>query len=148
MSTFIRRTCFLALAILVTAVGSNAQANGHGGGWGHHHHGGHTHWSVGVGVGFGYWPYAPWGYWPGYYPYPYGWAPGYPMAEQPMVVDAPPSSPPPAYTPRQGQSAEEVELDQRLCDREAMASPAAMADASIFHRIVLVCMENRGYTVH
>jgi hypothetical protein len=28
-----------------------------------------------------------------------------------------------------------------------MAQPAAMAEAGIFHRVVLVCMENRGYTV-
>jgi hypothetical protein len=158
MSTFFQRTFFIALATCVAAVAFDAHAGGgHGGGghgghggWGHG--GGHTHWSVGVGIGFGYWPYyGPWGYWPGYYPYgyyPYGWAPGYAVAGQPVAADAPPSAPEPSFTPNAGQNAAQYELDRRLCDREAMASPAAMADASIFHRVVLVCMENRGYTVH
>ena len=158
MSTLMHRTLVHTLATLVAAVAFNAQAGGgghgghggHGGGWGHSHGGGHTHWSVGVGVGFGYWPY--WGgyypgyYYPGYY-YPSGWAPGY-AVDQPAYADPPLTAPAPAYTPRGGQSAAQLEADQRLCDREAMASPAAMADASIFHRIVLVCMENRGYAVH
>jgi hypothetical protein len=149
MSTIIFR--ILALVLFVVATGSDAQAAparanvGVGVGVGHHHHHhGHWRWGVGVGVGFGVWPYA-------YPAYPYGWTPGYVVVEPPVAYErrviAEPALPAPVFTPKSGQSPTQLEADRRQCDREAMASPAAMADATVFHRIVLVCMENRGYTV-
>ena len=37
--------------------------------------------------------------------------------------------------------------DRRECNRWATTQPGAMADASIFQRATLACMEGRGYTV-
>lgn len=145
MSTLTHRTLALALAAFLAAVSGGAQANRNGGhvgvGVGHHHHH-HGHVGVGFGFGVGLWPYG--------YPY-YGWAPGYVVVEQPPLVVERPMAPPvpaPTFAPKRGQDAMQMEADRRQCDREAMGQPAAMADASLFHRMVLVCMENRGYTVH
>jgi len=152
MSTIVFR--ILALLVFVAAASVDAQAapggvnvgvgvgvrGGH-----HHHHHGRGGW--GWGVGFGFWPYA-------YPAYPYGWAPGYVVVDPPvayerrMIPDAvAPIAPAPVFSPKSGQSPAQTEADRRQCDREAMASPAAMSDATVFHRIVLVCMENRGYAV-
>ncbi|MFL6665158.1 MAG: hypothetical protein ACJ8G7_23560 [Rhizobacter sp.] len=147
MSTLFLRAAALGLAALLVGAGVDARANSvgvggavHVGGGHHHHH--HGHWGFGVGVGFGPW-------------YPYGWYPGVVVVDPPvayerrMIPDAVPSVsiPAPVFTPKNGQSAAQTEADRRQCDREAMAQPAAMAEAGIFHRVVLVCMENHGYTV-
>ena len=53
----------------------------------------------------------------------------------------------PIFYPRNGQSAEATESDRRECNRWATTQRGAMADASIFQRATLACMEGRGYTV-
>ena len=57
--------------------------------------------------------------------------------------EAPPE---PIFYPRQGQSAAQVEADRQECNRWATTQPAAMADASVFHRATLACMDAHGYT--
>jgi hypothetical protein len=52
----------------------------------------------------------------------------------------------PIFYPRNGQSAEATESDRRECNRWATTQRGAMADASIFQRATLACMEGRGYT--
>jgi hypothetical protein len=150
------RTLVLALAALFASAGvADAQGRhgGRGGGYGHYHggHGGHG-WGhgarvwggVGLGIGLGAWYLgAPW-YYPGYVvgvP-----APVYEIASPPP---APPvrAAPDPVVYPRNGQSAGQTEADRQACDRWAMTQPSAMADASVFHRATLACMEGRGYTV-
>jgi hypothetical protein len=120
---------------------------------------------VGVGVGIGaighyggY--YAPY-YAPYYGPYYRGYyydapvvvAPGYPTAQAGAL---PPTGQPvpqasaaadPIFYPKNGQSAEATESDRRECNRWATTQRGAMADASIFQRATLACMEGRGYTV-
>ena len=61
-----------------------------------------------------------------------------PMAERPAD---------PVIYPSRGQSAEQTEADRQECNRWATTQPAAMADASVFHRATLACLEGRGYTV-
>jgi hypothetical protein len=71
---------------------------------------------------------------------------------------APPAAPPqgtpvpsrhadPVIYPSQGQSPEQTEADRQACNRWATTQPAAMADASVFQRATLACLEGRGYTV-
>jgi hypothetical protein len=110
--------------------------------------------------GYGYRPY--WGgvglgvtiAAPLYYPYRYGpyydggWvapAPA-PLVYAQPVPPAAPVAPAPTLAPRNGQSAAQTEIDRRACDRWAVSQPAAMADAQVFHRITLACMDARGYT--
>jgi hypothetical protein len=83
-----------------------------------------------------------------------------------VYVDPPPAPPPPrsggqpvppavmserpvdpVIYPSRGQSPEQTEADRQDCNRWATTQPAAMADASVFHRATLACLEGRGYTV-
>jgi hypothetical protein len=150
----IARTFIIVLATLTLAAGS-AQANGrHGGHRGGHHHGHHGHWgpglfwgTVGLGVGLGISRHY------------YGpqWHPGYVVVEPPPYAyyeSPPPMRPPvtmrapdPVFYPRDGQSAAQTEADRQACNRWAITQRSAMADASVFHRATLACMEGRGYTV-
>lgn len=67
--------------------------------------------------------------------------------EGPPPVKLPPSRPDPVIYPRNGQSAEQTEFDRQDCNRWATTQPAALADASVFHRAVEACMDGRGYTL-
>jgi hypothetical protein len=162
MSNLLHRTLGLLLAALAATAALDAQANssggrggghwsgGHGhwnGGHGHWNGGGHSHvhWGIGVGIGFG-----------GYWPYTATRLRLLPVRVGARVLLRPAAgrdrqpgagAPAPMFTPRNGQSAVQLEADHRQCDRDAMGFPAAMADASVFHRVVLVCMENRGYAI-
>jgi len=111
--------------------------SGPGNGHGHWHH--HSHWGWGVGIGFGFGPY----YAPGWYPAP--------VVMVPQVIDEPlppvNMPPEPVIEPRQGQSAAQVEADRQACNRWATTQANAMADATVFHRMTLSCMEGRGYSV-
>ena len=114
--------------------------SGYYGGW----YGGYRPYWGGVGVAVAA---------PLYYPYSYGpyydgsWVanPAPSLYARP-VPPAPPMAPAPTITPRNGQSAEQAEIDRRDCDRWALSQPAAMADAQVFHRITLACMDARGYS--
>ncbi|MBW8828393.1 MAG: hypothetical protein JF606_02960 [Burkholderiales bacterium] len=55
--------------------------------------------------------------------------------------------PDPIFYPRNGQSSEQIEADRQSCNRWAATQSNAMADAGVFHRATLACMEGRGYTV-
>lgn len=66
-----------------------------------------------------------------------------PMA-QPVYVPARPAA---VVYPRNGQSYQQQEFDQRECNGWATTQQAAMADASVFHRAVEACMDGRGYTM-
>ncbi len=72
-----------------------------------------------------------------------------PEAAQPVAEPLPrePSRADPVIEPRRGQSAAQTEADRRECNRLATTQPAALADAVVFHQVVLACMEERGYTV-
>jgi hypothetical protein len=63
--------------------------------------------------------------------------------EQPAAKAAPD----PVIYPRNGQNPQQTEADRQDCNRWATTQPAAMADASVFHRAVLACMDGRGYTL-
>ena len=151
------KTTFAAIACTAALLGLHtppAEAGGgyHGrvvvgsGGYGHWHGHGHRHWGgVGLGIAIG----AP-------LFYPYGYAPydgAVLVAPAPLVYAEPvPAAPPmarpaPVLTPRHGQSAAQMEADRRECDRWAVTQPAAMADAEVFHRATLACMDGRGYAV-
>ena len=118
--------------------GPRGYYRGGGYGWG---------WGWGVGLGLGLVAATPWL-----------------LAQQPVVtvVQAPPppvtvvqqapapmmsGRPEPVIYPRNGQSAQQTEADRQECNRWATTQPAAMADASIFHRAVEACMDGRGYTL-
>jgi hypothetical protein len=164
---------FAAAALAAAPVAASA-AGGHGGGGGGHWGGGGGHWSgggghwggggwhghgggwggVSIGVGFGspwYYPYYPYyGYAPYYYPGYVVASPAYPVAAAPgdtVVSTSPQAAPEPVVYPRNGQSAEQTEADQRDCNRWATSQPRAMADASVFQRATIACLEGRGYTV-
>lgn len=114
---------------------------------------------VGFGLGLGAVGYYGSGWGPyGYVPYAYDSyyydavppvivSPGAagPVAIQPAPVAS--RSPDPIFYPNQGQSAATTESDRRDCNRWATTQSGAMADASIFQRATLACMEGRGYTV-
>lgn len=130
----------------------------HGGGWGR---GGWNHrgrsWGglglglgIGIGIGAGSYYYgAP------YYEYGAPWYPGYVVTVPPPVYEVAPvpaeplvkAPPDPVIYPRNGQSAAQTETDRQDCNRWATTQPGAMADASVFQRAALACMEGRGYTV-
>lgn len=123
-------------------------------------HGRHGRWWGGVSIGIGLPLYVgPYG---GAYGGPYGgpWV-GYPapvvVAPAPVVYAEPPTPPaPPApvakaqpdpiFYPRQGQGAAQLEADRQECNRWATTQPSALADASVFHRATLACMDGRGYS--
>ena len=65
----------------------------------------------------------------------------------PAPVYVAPSRSAPVIYPRNGQSAGQLEADQRDCNRWATTQQAAMADASVFNRAVEACMDGRGYTL-
>ena len=153
------RTCVLALAAFAACTAplqAEARPGGHGGGhfsrghggWGHGGGWGHSgrFWGgIGLGVGLGALYYgSPW--YPGYVvaapaPYYYDYDDIAPSAP---VTRAPPD---PVIYPRNGQGAAQTESDRRACDRWAMTQPNAMADASVFQRATLACMDGRGYTM-
>ena len=125
---------------------------------------------VGLGLGLGAVGYyggawAPYGYAPSYYvdgpvydSYSYGAvapvvvAPGEfvpidPAARAGQAVPPIARAPDPIFYPNKGQSAATTENERRDCNRWATTQSGAMADASIFQRATLACMEGRGYTV-
>jgi len=134
----------------------------HGGRGGHggHHHGGYPYWRGGLYLG---------AVWPGYgygYGYPYGYGYGWPspwVAAPPLVVESAPivaegqkpapvynndhAAPDPVIYPRNGQSAEQQEIDHRECNRWATTQRNAVNDGSVFQRAVFACLDGRGYTV-
>ena len=145
-----RSVCLLALATTVLAVLPDpADAHGRR----------HRWWggvSIGIGVPLYYGTYA----YPA--PYAYGYAPVYPAyttypgyvvstlppapAYQPVPPAPVPAAPEPIFYPRKGQNAAQAEADRQACNRWATTQRDAMADASVFHRAVLACMDGRGYT--
>jgi hypothetical protein len=70
-----------------------------------------------------------------------------PPAPLPAPVYAAPARPAPVIYPRHGQGNVQLEQDSRDCNRWATTQPAAMADATVFHRAVEACMDGRGYTL-
>lgn len=143
-----RTVCLLALATTVLAVLPDSAAA----------HGRRGRWWGGVSIGIGVPLYGGYAYpaYPGYVAYPYGYPyayPGYVVASPPPVSYQPvpaappaPAAPDPIFYPRQGQGAAQTEADRQACNRWAMTQRDAMADASVFHRATLACMEGRGYT--
>ena len=127
----------LAFAPVAARAAGTAAHFHHGSGSGHWHH--HPHWGWGVGFGFGFGPY----YAPGWYPAP--------VVVVPEVIVEPSAPvaivPEPVIEPRQGQSAAQTEADRQACNRWATTQANAMADATVFHRMTLSCMEARGYSV-
>lgn len=107
-------------------------------------HGGR--WSLGLSFSSGpYWgdPYwgRPWGW-------PYGYGPAYaPRSWQAPPAPVRPAAPPAVAQPRQGQGGAQAEADWQACNRAAVATPAAMADAAAFQATVAACMDARGYTL-
>lgn len=69
------------------------------------------------------------------------------VTEPPPMVPTAPARPDPVINPRNGQNAQQTEFDRQDCNRWATTQPAALADASVFHRAVEACMDGRGYTV-
>lgn len=128
-------TCLVLIAAAALAT-DPAQAHGRPGRW----------WG-GVSIGIG----VPLYIGPGYYQ-PWYVAPAPVVVAPPPVsaVEAPapaaPRAPDPIFYPRQGQNAAQLEADRQECNRWATTQPAAMADASVFHRATLACMDGRGYT--
>jgi hypothetical protein len=155
MRAFLRTSALAiaALAIVATPLAADARPGGRGGSYHHGHHGhhgwGHGYFWGGIGLGLGlgvgtYYALSPW-YYPGYVvtvPQPGYYDPG--IAPSQPVARAPAD---PIVYPNRGQSAAQTEADRQACDRWAMTQPSAMADASVFHRATLACMEGRGYTV-
>ena len=145
---FVLALAALALIAASTTVAQARPAGVHAGarvGVHHHHHHGHWRGGLWLGVGIGTaWPY-------------YGWGPGHVLVEPVPVVyervpavderPAAPAAADPVFAPRQGQSANQTEYDRQACNRWAMTQPAAVADAQVFHRTSLACMEGRGYSV-
>lgn len=125
--------------------GGHGRYGGYGGRWG----GGPFWGGIGLGVGLGLGTY--------YFTRP--WYPDQIVIQQPPVVyyDTPPvlqaplvsavpQSPDPIFYPRTGQSPALTESDRQACNRWATSQPSAMAEASVFQRAVLACMDGRGYT--
>lgn len=119
---------------------------------GHHHHAGHWrhrghhhHWHGGVWLGLGLgWTYAPYWHDP--------WYPREVVVERVLPAPLPaapaaPAAPDPRFVPNQGQDARQAESDRQACNRWTMTQADAVADAQVFHRTSLACMEARGYTV-
>ncbi len=160
-----RRSAAILLGTLALACAAPVQAQGwHGnGGW----HGGYRGggwgagpwWGVGVGLGLGLVAASAWDRTdyivvdrPVYYPPP---APVYVYPPAPVAapaVQAPAAAPvaaaavDPIFYPRNGQNGAQTEADRQACNRWAASYPKATADASIFQRATLACMDGRGYT--
>ena len=156
-----------ALTLAMAAVPAQAQHHGGGyrsggayhGGGGYRYYRGGRYWGpgwaiggIGLGIGLGAAAYyGPWS--PGYVVVP-GSTVVYddgPLPVQPAAGPVPsqgqPQGPDPVVYPRNGQTAEQTENDRQACNRWAATQPAAMADASVFHRATIACLEGRGYTV-
>ncbi len=104
-------------------------------------HGRHGRWWGGVSLGIGVPLYiGPW------YAVPVSPAVLPPEGRADMPLPPARTAPDPIFYPRQGQSAEQLESDRQACNRWATTQPSAMADASVFHRATLACMDGRGYT--
>ena len=157
----------LAVALLAGAgpVLAQSRANHYGGyyhggyhaGGGHYYRHGPYYWpgryywggpglfwgGVGIGIGLGGYGNA----------YSDPWYSGYVVTEPPPVVYEPApalpskSAPDPVIYPSRGQSPAQTEADRQACNRWATTQPSAMADASVFQRATLACLEGRGYTV-
>jgi hypothetical protein len=164
----------LALAILGAGLPLNEAlaSEGHGGGHRSHHHrgGGGPGWGgvvVGTGIGFGLgWMSAPRPVYvaPVYSAYPpgYGWVEPAPVIiyrqppppvviyrEAPTVVysqPAVPAAPEPIIYPRNGQNAQQTEVDRQDCNRWASTQRNAMGSSGAFNRATEACMDARGYT--
>ena len=63
----------------------------------------------------------------------------------PTVVPVP--MPAPIIYPRNGQSAEQTEIDRQECNRWATTQPTPLADAEVFQRAVAACMDGRGHSL-
>ncbi len=105
--------------------------------------------NIGIGIGLGAIAFGG----PAYPVYPGAYVVA---APQPVVYDNPPivpgqavqaAVPEPIIYPRNGQSADQTEADRRDCNRWATTQPSAMAEASVFQRASLACMDGRGYTL-
>lgn len=158
MNSAIRTPLILLAALTLVAASGPVMAQGRHGGHGNGHedwrghpwHGHRGGWAPGlfwggIGLGFAFSPY---------YVAPY---PGYVVIERPPADEgaAPPvpaapvpaPAPDPIIYPRNGQSPAQTETDRQECNRWATTQPRALADASVFQRATLACMEGRGYTV-
>ncbi|GAP36264.1 hypothetical protein [Piscinibacter sakaiensis] len=144
-------SCAVVLLIGAAAVPADAQAHGRrGGGW---HGPAYPGWGWGgvtLGIGLGALVLSrPWD--PVIIERPtivYAEPPmSAPQAVPPAPAPAPQPLPEPVIYPNLGQSATQTEADRQACNRWATTQPAAMADASVFHRATIACMEGRGYTV-
>jgi hypothetical protein len=120
-------------------------------------HGRHGRWWGGVSIGIGVPLYVgPYGSaYGGLYGGPWVGYPAPVVVAPPPVGYAEPPAPPalaakalpdPIFYPRQGQGAAQLEADRQECNRWATTQPSAMADASVFHRATLACMDGRGYS--
>lgn len=129
--------------------GGGGHWRGHGGHWRGYGQGhGHAWGGLALGLGIGALVLSrPWGpvvvEQPAYY-----------YADPPLAVQTPPQPVPstarpadPVVYPSKGQSAQQTEADRQDCNRWATTQPSAMADASVFHRATMACLEGRGYTV-
>jgi hypothetical protein len=152
MRALIRTSALVIAALAMVAAPLESEAFPRGGGGYRYHgyhgyHGGHFWGGIGLGLGLGigtYYALAPW-YYPNYVvavPAPGYYDPG--IAPAQPTAKAPPD---PIVYPNRGQTAAQTEADRQACDRWAMTQPSAVADASVFHRATLACMEGRGYTV-
>lgn len=138
----IRTTTLLVLAAVLLGLAADpAQAHRRGRVWGGV--------SIGIGLPLYSYPYgygSPWYPGPYYYPTPVYAAP--PVVYEPVpAAPAAPAAPDPIFYPRNGQSPAKTEADRQACNQWATTQPQAMADAGVFHRATLACMEGRGYTV-
>lgn len=137
-------TRILSVALLSAAALAHAPAEAHRRVWG------------GISIGIGVPLYAPYYY--GYaYPAPVVAYPAYPVtpayqpvppapAYQPVPPAPVPAAPEPIFYPRKGQTTAQTEADHQACNRWATTQRDAMADASVFHRATLACMDGRGYS--
>jgi hypothetical protein len=133
---------FTALTLALAAGTADAHRRG-GGYWGPGPFWGGV--GIGVGIGLGSYYYRP--YYPDYVivePPPVVYREAQPVPPREPVAKA---APDPIFYPRDGQNAARVEADRVECNRWATTQPSAMADASVFHRATLACMEGRGYVV-
>jgi len=131
----------LSIAALVllafTAAPGDAQAHGR------------VRFGIGIGIGFPIYPAYP--FYPAYpvygYPAPVVVAPPSESYQPVPTAAAAKASPDPIFYPRSGQDAAQTEADRQACNRWATTQPNALADASVFHRATLACMDGRGYSV-
>ncbi len=147
----------LAAALVLTTPAAQAQRHGGGfrGGHGHGYSPGHGQsgylWGgLGVGLGLGALYYGTRSY-PDVIvtappPVVYYGGPVPQSMASPVIVPTLPAAPDPVFYPRNGQSPGQTEQDRQDCNRWATTLPSAMADASVFHRATMACMDGRGYS--